>query len=192
MSDDEQRTRLLEGLAASIREKGLARTQLGDIVRHARASRRTFYKHFPDKDACFVELARRLSDVVLERVESAIDRDAPWEAQADQAIDAYLALLAAEPAMTLTFASPSLGPSIVRAQRANLERYAQRVVDILSGDPAAPGMSLERAYMLISGLHHTVVRAVERDEDLERLAPEFKAVFKAAIAQGTVLPSVRY
>jgi len=46
---EKQHLRLLEGLAAAIREKGLARTQVGDIVRHARASRRTFYNHFPDK-----------------------------------------------------------------------------------------------------------------------------------------------
>ena len=37
-----QHARLMEGLAASIREKGLAQTQVSDIVRHAHASRRTF------------------------------------------------------------------------------------------------------------------------------------------------------
>ena len=43
---DEQRARLLDGLAAAIREKGLAQTQLGDIAHHAKTSRRTLYKHF--------------------------------------------------------------------------------------------------------------------------------------------------
>ena len=37
-----------------------------------------------------------------------IDPEPEWATQVDQAIDAYLGLLAAEPAMTLTFASPSL------------------------------------------------------------------------------------
>ena len=48
---EQQHRRLLDGLAASIRQKGLSRTQVSDIVGHARASRRTFYKHFPDKDS---------------------------------------------------------------------------------------------------------------------------------------------
>jgi AcrR family transcriptional regulator len=190
VDEEAQRVRLLEGLAESIREKGLAQTQLDDIVRHARASKRTFYKHFPDKDACFVELARRLSDTVLEQVRQTIDLDAEWTDQVDQAIAVYLGALAADPAMTLTFASPSLGPSIVRAQREGGERYAELMVEVLDTDAmrraGVPQMSLERAFMLVSGLHHTVVRAVERGEDVMALAPEFKAVFKAAIASGPV------
>jgi AcrR family transcriptional regulator len=181
-----QHARLLEGLAASIREKGLAHTQVTDIVRHARASRRTFYKHFPDKDACFVELARRLSVVVQGHVRDAIDPDADWETQVGMAIGAYLEILASDPAMTLTFSSASLGPTIVRAQRDGIEEYAVLVQDIVASEAFSragiPPISLERAYMLVSGLHQTVVRAVERSEDLMRLAPEFRAVFTAALA----------
>jgi AcrR family transcriptional regulator len=184
--DDAQRIRLLEGLATSIREKGLAQTQLADIVREARASRRTFYKHFPDKDSCFVELARRLSDIVQAQLAAAIDRDAEWTTQVEQAIDAYLGMLGADPAMTLTFSSPSLGATVVRAQREAIDRYAQFVVEAVADAAERDGenrsLSHERAFMLVSGLHSTVVRAVERDEDIMALAPEFHAVFKAAIA----------
>ena len=182
---ERQHLRLLEGLAASIREKGLPATQLTDIVRHARASRRTFYKHFPDKDAAFVELARTLADVGLEAVRAAMDPAADWETQTDQAIDAYLALLAAEPAMTLTFSSPSLGPSIVRAQRDGIERYAELVVDVTRGDAfrrAGIELTFAQGYVLVSGLNQVVVRAVERGEDLLALAPDLKAIFKAAMS----------
>ena len=76
-----QHARLMEGLAASIREKGLAQTQVSDIVRHAHASRRTFYNHFEDKEACFVELMTTLADAFLEAVDRAIDREAPIDIQ---------------------------------------------------------------------------------------------------------------
>ena len=189
-SDQAQRTRLLEGLAASIREKGLAATQLADIVRHARASRRTFYKHFPDKDACFVELARRLSTEVRGGVRSVIDADAPWELQVSTAIDTYLSALASDPAMTLTFASASLGPTIVRAQREAIEQYAVLVQEISAGESfrqaGIPPISLVRAYMLVSGLSQTVIRAVEHGENVLGLAPEFKAVFGVVLASGPV------
>ena len=135
---DEQHARLLEGLAASIREKGLAGTQVTDIVGHARASRRTFYKHFPDKDSCFVELTNMVSRVLLEQVDRAIDREAPLATQIDQAIDTYVDILLNEPGLTATFASPGLGDRIVVAQRDAVERYA-RLADRAAhlGVPAA-------------------------------------------------------
>src|SRR5690242_4043853 len=90
----DNRTRLLEGLARSLREKGLQRTQISDIVRNARTSRRTFYECFPDKESAFVELIRAASVAVLASVEAAIDPEAPWEEQVEVAIDAYLTALA--------------------------------------------------------------------------------------------------
>ena len=43
----EFRRRLLEGMAAAIRETGYRDATVADVVRHARTSRRTFYEHFP-------------------------------------------------------------------------------------------------------------------------------------------------
>ena len=44
--------RLLDGLAASVRERGYRDTTVADIVRHARTSKRTFYEQFDSKDRC--------------------------------------------------------------------------------------------------------------------------------------------
>jgi AcrR family transcriptional regulator len=186
---EQQRARLLDGLAASIREKGLTHTQVGDIVRHAHASRRTFYKHFPDKDSCFVELALMTASIVISTVAAAIDLDAPPDIQIDQAIDAYLDVLTSEPQMTLTFSSQSLGERVVRAQRDGLERFAEFVVSVVNANagreaPSTP-ITIERAYMLVSGLRDTVIRAVERGEDLARASSEGRSVFKAALGAQT-------
>ena len=43
------RARLLDGLAASIGERGYRATTVADIVRHARTSKRTFYDVFAGK-----------------------------------------------------------------------------------------------------------------------------------------------
>jgi len=183
---DEQHARLMEGLAASIREKGLARTQVTDIVRHARASRRTFYNHFEDKEACFVELMVSLADAFLEAVDRAIDREQPIEVQIDQAIDTYLNLVTGDPALTSTFAAPDIGERTVIAQREGFERYAELIVSVVESDsthePGVEPISIERAYMLVSGLHQTLVRALVRGEDLDRASYEFKAVIRSALA----------
>lgn len=181
-----QHARLMEGLAASIREKGLAGTQVADIVRHAHASRRTFYNHFEDKEACFVELMTTMADAFLAAVDRAIDREAPIATQVEQAVDTYLGLVTGDPALMSTFASPALGERTVLAQREGFERYAELIVAVVAGDsardPQVAPTSIERAYMLVSGLHQTLVRALVRGEDLGRVAAEFKAVIKAALS----------
>jgi AcrR family transcriptional regulator len=181
-----QHARLLEGLAASIREKGLAQTQVTDIVRHARASRRTFYKHFPDKDSCFVELTNALSMLLLEQVDRAIDRDAPLAFQIDQAIDTYVDVLMNEPGLTATWASPALGERVIIAQREGLERYAQLLASVVAvdaeRDPELAPVSLERAYMVVSGVQQAVIRAVARGQDLGEIATEIKGFMKAVLA----------
>jgi AcrR family transcriptional regulator len=185
-SREAQHARLMDGLAASIREKGLAQTQVTDIVRHARASRRTFYNHFEDKEACFVELMNTLSDAFLAEVDASIDREAPLATQIDQAIDTYLGLVTSDPGLTQTFASASTGERIVMAQRDAFERYAGLIVSVVESDsardPRVAPISVERAYLLVSGLHHTLVRALVRDEEIERVSYEFKAVMKLVLA----------
>jgi AcrR family transcriptional regulator len=181
-----QHARLMEGLAASIREKGLAQTQVSDIVRHAHASRRTFYNHFEDKEACFVELMNTLSDAFLEEVDQAIDREAPIATQIDQAIDTYLALVTGDPDLTSTFAAPVLGERTIVAMRDGFERYAELIVSVVESDsarqPSVEPISIERAYMLVSGLHQTLVRALVRGEDLDRVSYEFKAVIESVLS----------
>lgn len=176
-----QRARLLEGLAASIREKGLAQTQVSDIVAHARASRRTFYNHFPDKEACFVELMTMLSKAILDEVDRAIDREAPAETQVDQAIDKYLELLMSDLDLTRTFASPSLGEQIVMAQRESFERSAALIVSLVESEPEVESIPVRRAYMLVTGLHQTLIRGLVRGDDLGEVGADFKAVLKAVI-----------
>lgn len=182
---DKQHLRLLDGLAAAIREKGLARTQVGDIVRHARASRRTFYNHFPDKDSCLVELVHLSASNIIAAVEAAVDLDLPRATQIDRAVDIYVSILVGEPGLTLALASPSVGERIVRAQREGLERFAEFLVALTTATPGqaeeAVQISIECAYMLVTGLRSTALRAIERGEDISRAGSEGKAVFKAVL-----------
>jgi AcrR family transcriptional regulator len=181
----DHRERLLEGLAASIREKGLAGTQITDIVRHARASRRTFYQCFADKDACFLELAEAVGDLAREVVGGAVDADAPWERQVEQAVDAYLGLLAADPKMAVAVSSelPTLGAPWLAIRNAGIERFASLVVDMsrspsMRADGIEP-MSIETAVLIVAGLDGMVARAVRREESILDLAPTAKTIVKA-------------
>ncbi|MGA7052218.1 MAG: TetR/AcrR family transcriptional regulator [Mycobacterium sp.] len=181
----QQHLRLLDGLAASVREKGLAQTHVSDIVRHARASRRTFYKHFSDKDSCLVELVHLSTTTIIETVTAATDLTAPRTLQIEQAIDAYLSILSSEPELALALSSPSVGERIVRAQRDGLERFAEFLVALTADTPeggASPTpVSVECAYMLASGLRATALRAIERGDPLDRAGTEGKALLNAVL-----------
>jgi AcrR family transcriptional regulator len=193
----DHRSRLLEGLAQSLREKGLQRTQIGDIVRHAHTSRRTFYECFADKESAFVELIREASIALHALVEAAVDPTVAWDEQIDSAIDAYFAALAADPALTATVSRelPTLGDRGAALQHEGIERFARLVVRITS----APGMrregvrpvTLEEGVMLMGGVGELIDRATRADTTLSEAAAVAKAVIKAVVEPRRSGPSRR-
>ena len=94
---------LIEGLCTAVEARGLAKTRIEDIVRSARMSKRTFYEHFPDKAACFVEAYRELGRRTMEEIAGAVDITAPWERQIEAAVRAYFTTLDARPKLTRAF-----------------------------------------------------------------------------------------
>ena len=83
---DPFRQRLLDGLAASITERGYRASTVADIVRHARTSKRTFYDQFPSKEQCFLELLHADVGKLGENIRAAVDPDADWQTQIRQAV----------------------------------------------------------------------------------------------------------
>ncbi len=186
-AEHQHRARLLEALAGSIRERGLRATQIADIVRLARTSRRTFYECFTDKESCFVELVREATTQLLATIAEAIDFDAPWDTQIDQAVDAYLHALEDDPAVTATISRelPALGLRGAAVQREGIERYAELMVTLARSarmrNAGVREPSLETAVMLVGGLNELVIHAVERGEPLSTVASVAKDVIKRVL-----------
>jgi AcrR family transcriptional regulator len=186
----ENRQRLLEALADAIRERGLRGTQIADIVRRARTSRRTFYECFDDKESCFVELVREATTQMLATIEQSVDLSAPWDVQIDQAIDIYVQALAEDPAMTATISRelPALGLRGAAVQREGIERYAGFMVRMLGAEPIrAAGVrapSVQTAVMLLGGVNELVIHAVDHGQPLSTVADVAKDVIKAVLDPG--------
>lgn len=167
------RTRLVAGMAQAIRDHGsFGETTVAEVVRHARTSRRTFYAHFADREACFLALFDELSRAHLTAVSVAAGVDVPWAERVDRAITTYLDALAAEPVVSRTCLQEvwSLGPAgVARAQEANEEwarRIAQLVEDARAVDPSLRPMSLEVAIVITGGFRDIVLAALNRGEDV--------------------------
>jgi AcrR family transcriptional regulator len=183
----DNRGRLLEGLAQSLREQGLQRTQIADIVRHARTSRRTFYECFPDKESAFVELIRESSIAIHQLVEAGMDPEAPWSEQIERAIDAYLSALTDDPALAATVSRelPTLGKRGAALQHEGIERFAELFVRLTSGSEmrrAGVGqVTADAAVMLMGGVAELIARAMYQGTPLADAGATAKAVIKAAI-----------
>jgi len=58
---------------------------LADVVRLARTSRRSFYEHFEDRDACFLALFDATNDAMMRRVAENVDPARSLDVQVDAA-----------------------------------------------------------------------------------------------------------
>ncbi|MDO9406950.1 TetR/AcrR family transcriptional regulator [Patulibacter sp.] len=171
------RRRILDGLAASLRERGLAHTQIDDIVRHARMSKRTFYATFPDKESAFVELIREGSIETFDAVARLVGGDLPWEEQVELGVTAYLRALDDNPLLVAAISRdlPGLGPRGIALHREALDRFAGLFTEMSrsfagSGAAVRPIPQLS-AVLLVAGVAELVARAALDHGPMEDLAP---------------------
>lgn len=116
-----QRGRLIDAMAQVVAEKGYAATTVADVVERAGVSRRTFYEQFSDKEACFLAAYDVGLAVVAGRIKEAVEVNptAGWQQQARAGVEAFLGLLASEPAF-----ARALQLEILTAGPVALERRA--------------------------------------------------------------------
>ena len=184
--DDAFRDRLLDGLAASIGERGYRDSTVADIVRHARTSKRTFYEQFANKEECLIELLRRNNDDLIANIQTAVDPEAEWQHQIRQAAEAYVDHIGSRPAITLSWIreAPALG-TVARP----LHRLAiEALTDMLVGLTDSPGfrraqlppISRPLGLILVGGLRELTALFVEDGRDVH-------GIVEPAIAAATAI-----
>lgn len=161
------RRRLLDGLAVSITEVGYRNATVADIVRRARTSRRTFYQHFADKEACYLALLTEANLQSIRRITAAVDASAPWETQIRQAVEEWIAWAEAAPAITLSWIRdlPALGEPARQLQRTAMDGLATMIQTLgsteqLQSQGVGP-VPRPLAILLIGGLRELIATTVE-------------------------------
>ncbi|MBS1692726.1 MAG: TetR/AcrR family transcriptional regulator [Actinobacteria bacterium] len=173
---DPYRDRLLDGLAASIAERGYRDTTVADVVRHARTSKRAFYGQFGTKEDCFVELLRCNNDELIARIRAAVDPDSAWREQIHQAVGAYIDHIESRPAITLSWIRelPALGAVALPLHRAAMTGLTDMLVELTEspGFRAAglPPVTRPLALILLGGLRELTAHFVEDGQDLRGIA----------------------
>ena len=173
------RERLIAAMAESIEEKGYRETFVGDVVRLARTSRRTFYENFADRDDCFLALFDWATGDVMAQVAAAVSPETSWEQQVNDALDAWLGALAARPALWQSFTRelPALGQEAAARERATRERFADLLVGLVeSGRRKQPQLGAhpltkDVAIIIVGGLRELIISAAEQGRDVRELRP---------------------
>ncbi len=92
-----QRARLVAAMGELVAEVGPAAVGVHHVCQRAGMSRRTFYDHFDDREACFLDALREASGRLLAHVEEAVGAAGPeWEARAVAATRALIGALDAD------------------------------------------------------------------------------------------------
>jgi AcrR family transcriptional regulator len=124
-----QRARLLRATAEVAGEAGYAATTVGAVVARAGVSRKTFYEHFDNLEACFLAAYDATIETLRAGLSGALDTELSAREQGRRLLEAYLGLLASEPAIARTYLVEgfSAGPTASERRRVALGQFADIV-----------------------------------------------------------------
>ena len=186
------RDRITGGLAAAIAEKGYATVTIADVVGHARVSKRTFYEHFADKEACFLALYAETSDELLELIaEAAASADGTWDERLGAAARAYFERVAREPELirAALLEIQSAGPRARGLRREVQRRYAEQLrtlsIAAAAEEPGISALTPALATAVVGGLSELMVEAAEAGQAarMGELAAAATELIRAVLAR---------
>jgi AcrR family transcriptional regulator len=188
------RERLIDAMAISIADKGYRDTTVADVVRLARTSRRNFYEHFVDRDACFLALFDATNEALMAEIAAAVDPSLPLDEQVDVAVDTYIGSVLDRPALYHSFVRelPGLGDAGAERAQATLERFAALLIGLVESsrqaqpELVARPLDTDTAIIIVGGLRELLVIALQRGRDMHELRASAGQTIKL-ILSGTLL-----
>ena len=186
------RARLTAGLATAIAEKGYAAVTIADVVRVARVSKRTFYEHFADKEACFLALYAETSDELIELIAAAAaTADGPWDERIRAAARAYFERVAGEPELirAALLEIQAAGPRGRELRREVQRRYAEQLRGFSEAAEAEEAgiraLTPALATAVVGGLNELMLDAVEAGQAarMGELADAATELIRAVLAR---------
>ncbi len=115
-----QRERMVRAMTAAVARKGFSATVVADVVSGAGVSRKTFYEHFKDRDACFMAAYEDgLTGLQAEMVGAAARIEAVQApvVRLRASVSTYLGFLADRPELARTFILEVLAAGPVALER---------------------------------------------------------------------------
>lgn len=189
-SESEYRDRLLAAALEGIGDVGWADLTIAEIVRRARVSKRTFYEHFPTREACLLALYETVSSLVLDELDAAVERVPRGEGRIEVGATFYLTRLQQRPRVVRTLAIEilHLGSAGLAIRRRVMRRFAVFVQREINATGRRPPISLAVAMAIVGGINELTLEALEEDrvDRLSELVGPIAEVVRAVLRCGEV------
>jgi AcrR family transcriptional regulator len=126
-----QHERLLAGVVRVTATKGYQASSVADILKEAGVGRETFYKHFKDKEDCFVAANDALVAELDAEVKGAYDQPGPWPERVRRGLAVTLEWFAASPeiARVMMIEMGTVGPIASSRFRQTFGRFTALLDD---------------------------------------------------------------
>jgi AcrR family transcriptional regulator len=150
MAATESRRQLI--LAAMIRvvgAKGYKDASVADVIEEAPTSRTTFYKHFEDKQDCFLAAYEMLVEQVFGEVVANCDGEEPWVSRMTNGLSTIVDRFAVDPALART-AVVEVAAAGADARRLHWNAIARFTEYLDAGRELAGGKQLPENISLMS------------------------------------------
>ena len=183
-----QRERLFAALVATVDDKGYEATTVADLVKLSGVSRSAFYRHFEDKQACFLAAVEALVEPTLKRIlEEAGERSEPQRAQ--RAFELLIELIVRQPAaakmcIVEVYAAGPEGAALVDRTMDSATGLAQ---GLLEQDPQHQGLPPDLVRAIVGGVQKVIHKRLYRGqvEELPELAPQlWQWIFRYPVPPG--------
>jgi len=166
------RERLLEAMLVVSGEQGYEQVAVRHVIERAKTSRATFYKHFEDREDCFVQAHRDACEWLYRRLLGAARRQPAWREGLRAALAELLEFCANQPAIAraLLVESHAAGERAMAQRRELMERLS-RALDSARREIPSRQAPPPVTSSFIVGAIDSLVSAKLMDGDAER-APE--------------------
>ncbi len=168
-----QRERLFAAMVAIVAKKGFEALTVADLIKLSGVSRSAFYKHFTDKDGCFLAAMDALVEPVLETVE--IETELADAEAARQAFERLIRTIVTQPAASKMYfelyAAGPVGVALAERMLDGFEALGQRLLGSSAGGEKMPA---EIVAALIGGVQKVIHKRLNagQEEELLELAPQ--------------------
>lgn len=165
-----QRERLIDAFVQVVAEQGYQQATISRITQAAGVTKKAFYDHFEDREACFLAAYEQGTAIILARVEEARKAAASWPAGVLASMRTLLELLAAEPrfARVSVVEINSAAPRVRAVRTRYLEGFRSLLTDPQDGLAGVPGTVADA---VIGGVYSAIYIKADsgRTEELPEL-----------------------
>jgi AcrR family transcriptional regulator len=169
-----QRERLFAALVATVDEKGYEAATVADLVKLSGVSRSAFYRHFDDKQACFLAAVEALVEPTLKRLDE--ETASAGAEQAQRAFELLIELIVRQPAaakmcVVEVYAAGPEGAALLDRMMESATDLAQRLLEQV---PERQGLPPELVRSIVGGIQKVIHKRLYqgREDELMELAPQ--------------------